>query len=156
MIRRRLAAADVPGLSWLDEGTRVGLATAVAAGADRALVLGAFGREGAGAVGVVAVDLPPWRGRTEPWLWLVDVDPGSRGTGIGTALLLDAHRRLAALGNATVELSVDDSNVRAAALYRRLGYGVAGAGTDPGPAGGEPWTRMRLELPGRDQSRRNR
>jgi hypothetical protein len=49
---RRLVAADVAGLGRLDDGTREGVAVAVAAGPERALVLG--GLDAAG-------DLPLWR-----------------------------------------------------------------------------------------------
>jgi GNAT superfamily N-acetyltransferase len=150
---RRLTAADLAGLGWLDDGTRTGLAAAVEAGPVRALVLA----EDASAVpvGVLAVDLPPWRDRAVPWLWLVEVRPGSRGRGVGGTLLAVAHRLLTDGGHAAVELSVDDRNRRAAALYRRLGYEVVGAEADAGPAGPEPWTLLRLELAA-GQTRRNR
>ncbi|WP_116452352.1 GNAT family N-acetyltransferase [Blastococcus litoris] len=137
---RSLTAADLVVLDWLDDGTRTGLAVAVGAGPGRALMLAASGP--AGPVGVLAADLPPWRGRTEPWLWLVEVRPGCRGRGTGTALLAEAHRRLATAGHLGVELAVDDTNVRAAALYRRLGYAAVGSGTGPG----DPWTTMRRAL----------
>jgi ribosomal protein S18 acetylase RimI-like enzyme len=151
---RRLAAADVAGLGWLDDGTREGVAVAVAAGPDRALVLAGLGATG-DPVGVLAVDLPPWRERVLPWLWLVEVRAGDRGRGVGSGLLGDAHRLLLGGGHAAVELSVADGNHRAAALYRRLGYVVVGTGADAGPAGPEPWTGMRLELAA-DQTRRKR
>jgi ribosomal protein S18 acetylase RimI-like enzyme len=141
---RRVVPADVVGLDWLDDGTRTGLAAAVAAGPSRALVIGEPGA--AGLTAVLAVDLPPWRDRTVPWLWLVEVHPQHRGHGVGSALLAEAHRRLAMTGHRAVELSVDEGNPRAAALYRRLGYEVVGAGSDPGTDGPEPWTRMRLSL----------
>ena len=60
----RLAAGDLAGLDWLDDGTRTGLAVAVDAGPERALVLAAPD-PGDGPVGVLAVDLPPWRERTD-------------------------------------------------------------------------------------------
>jgi GNAT superfamily N-acetyltransferase len=141
---RRVAAADLVGLDWLDDGTRTGLAAAVAAEPSRALVLGTTGV--AGLISVLAADLPPWRHRAVPWLWLVEVHPEYRGQGLGSALLTEAHRRLAGSGHRVVELSVDDGNPRAAALYRRLGYQVVGAGNDIGPDGPESWTRMRLSL----------
>ena len=142
---RPLGAGDLAGLRWLDDGTRAGLAAALRAGEGCALVLVAAADHGV-PVGVLAVDLPPWRERTDPWVWVVAVEPGSRGRGVGAALLGEAHRRLQAAGHAAVELSVDDGNARAAALYRRLGYRVVGRGADHGPAGPEPWTRMRRPL----------
>lgn len=144
MTVRRVVAADVADLDWLDEGTRTGLVAAEAAGAGRSLVLGETGA--GGLIGVLAVDLPPWRDRTVPWLWLVEVHPGHRGEGVGSALLGEAHRRLAMSGHRIVELSVEHGNPRAGALYRRLGYVVVGDGADPGPGGPEPWTRLRRTL----------
>ena len=144
MAVRRVVAPDLVGLDWLDDGTRAGVAAADAAGHGRSLVLGDPGA--AGLVGVLAVDLPPWRDRTVPWLWLVAVHPAHRGRGIGSGLLAEAHRRLAMSGHRVVELSVDDGNPRAAALYRRLGYEVVGTGSDIGADGPASWTRMRLSL----------
>jgi ribosomal protein S18 acetylase RimI-like enzyme len=144
MTVRRVVEADVDGVDWLDDGTRTGLAAAATAGPSRALVIGEAGA--GGLVAVLAVDLPPWRNRTVPWLWLVAVRPERRGQGVGGALLAEAHRRLAMTGHRAVELSVDDGNPRAAALYRRLGYEVVGTGNDLGPDGPQSWTRMRLSL----------
>lgn len=86
----------------------------------------------AGPVGVLAVDLPPWRERSEPWLWLVEVRPDHRG-GLGSSLPTEAHRLPAAGGHGATELSVDDRNHRAAALYSRVGYVEVGTGVDAGP-----------------------
>ena len=144
MTVRRVVHEDLVALDWLDAGTRTGLVAAEAAGHGRSLLLGDHGAPGV--VGVLAVDLPPWRDRTVPWLWLVEVHPGHRGQGVGSALLDEAHRRLAMTGHRVVELSVDDGNPRAAALYRRMGYQVVGVGSDIGPDGPESWTRMRRSL----------
>jgi ribosomal protein S18 acetylase RimI-like enzyme len=144
-------------LGWLDEGTRLGLATAVSAGADRTLAYLAVDDSTTAPVGVLAVDLPPWRGRILPWLWVVEVSPQARGRGVGTELLDAAHRLLADRGYRAVELSVDSTNRRAMGLYLRLGYVPVGGGTHPGPEGPEPWTRMRLSLPtSAAQTRKNR
>jgi GNAT superfamily N-acetyltransferase len=137
---------DVRRLGWLDDGTRDGVAAAVAAGRESALVLVA--RDGGAPVGVLAVDLPPWRGRARPWLWLVEVHPAHRGRGTGTALPDAAHHVLAVLGHPVAELGVADANPRARTLYERLGYRVTGRGADTGPAGPEPWTRMRRDPAG--------
>jgi GNAT superfamily N-acetyltransferase len=144
MTVRRVAEADLRGLGWLDENTRTALTVAVAAGPSRALVLGRPGD--AGLIAVLAVDLPPWRNRTVPWLWLAEVHRQHRGQGVGSALLTEARRHLAMTGHRAVELSVDDGNPRAAALYRRLGYEVVGTGNDLGADGPRSWTRMRLSL----------
>ena len=144
MTVRPATGADLVALDWLDEGSRLGLAAAVAAGPAAALVLGA-GRDRLD--GVLAVDLPPWRDRVEPWLWTVDVRPDRRGRGLGTALLERSAADLTSRGHESVELSVADGNGRARSLYERLGWRPAGSGVDPGPTGPEPWTRMRLALP---------
>jgi GNAT superfamily N-acetyltransferase len=141
---RPLAPGDLAGLGWLDDGTREGLGRAVAAGSDGAVTLVA--EDGGTPTGVVAVDLPQWRGRTAPWLWLLEVCPPRRGAGVGSALLVAAHAALAARGHGSVELSVAEANPRARALYERAGYGATGSGTDPGDDGPEPWTRMRRRL----------
>ena len=141
---RPVVAPDLVGLDWLDDGTRTGLTAAVTAGPSRALVVGQAG--GAGLIAVLAVDLPPWRERTVPWIWLVEVHAEHRGQGVGSAVLGEAHRRLAMTGHRAVELSVDDGNPRAAALFARLGYVVVGTGNELGPDGPESWTRMRLSL----------
>lgn len=144
MAVRRVVAADLAGLDWVDDGTRKGLVAAESAGPSRALVIGETGA--GGLIAVLAVDLPPWRDRTLPWLWLVEVHPEHRGRGVGAALLAEAHRRLAMTGHRAVELSVDDGNPRAAALYLRLGYEIVGAGNDLSADGPQSWTRMRRSL----------
>lgn len=57
------------------------------------------------------------------------VDAEQRGRGIGTALLAAAEAHAAARGDREVQLSVVDTNPRAEALYRRLGYRVVDEGS---------------------------
>jgi mycothiol synthase len=52
---------------------------------------------------------------------ILAVHPGHQRQGIGTALLLDAFRRFAAVGLREAQLSVASDNPRALALYERLG-----------------------------------
>lgn len=59
----------------------------------------------------------------------VAVAAGHRGRGIGTALLDAADRLARDRGDRAVRLSVVDADPRAEALYRRLGFGVVGAGS---------------------------
>lgn len=137
MTVRRILPTDVAGLDWLDDGTRTGLAAAADAGAGRSLVLGEAGS--GGLVGLLAVDLPPWRDRTVPWLWLVEVHPERRGQGIGTGLLTEAHRQLAMSGHRVVELDVDQGNPRTAALYGASAMWPSATGASPARAGRRPF-----------------
>jgi GNAT superfamily N-acetyltransferase len=57
-----------------------------------------------------------------PILNHLEILPGHRGRGIGTMLITAAEGRLRERGHHQVALAVEESNVRAARLYERLGY----------------------------------
>lgn len=57
-----------------------------------------------------------------PILTHLEIHPGHRGGGVGTALIGAAERRLRMLGFTQVALAVETDNDRAARLYQRLGY----------------------------------
>lgn len=61
-----------------------------------------------------------------PELSGLTVGPGYQSRGIGTALLSAAEGFVATRGITRLGLGVDDQNVRAAALYLRLGYRETG------------------------------
>lgn len=55
-------------------------------------------------------------------LWQLTVHPAWRSRGLGTLLVRAAEQRICARGLARAELSVEEDNPRARALYERLGY----------------------------------
>ena len=75
-------------------------------------------------VGVAALSLawPIEHGGRSAWLEELYVEPAARGRGIGTALLRAACDTAAAAGAVAVDLEVERSHERAAALYRREGF----------------------------------
>ena len=56
----------------------------------------------------------------------LQVRPGFRGRGTGTAILLVAEQLVRAQGGSKIAVSVDPSNTGASRLYRRLGYAPTG------------------------------
>ena len=56
------------------------------------------------------------------WLYSVAVRQSHRRAGIGTLLMREAERRLAALGCVKLNLQVRAENAAVAAFYRTLGY----------------------------------
>jgi ribosomal protein S18 acetylase RimI-like enzyme len=54
-------------------------------------------------------------------LWQLVVHPALRSCGIGTVLVRAAEARIAARGLRRAELAVEEGNLRARALYERLG-----------------------------------
>lgn len=60
----------------------------------------------------------------EWYLQAVAVESTTRGMGLGQTLFADAVTRAGAAGSTTMTLDVDSANVRAQALYERLGLAV--------------------------------
>ena len=60
------------------------------------------------------------------WIDQVGVVPGARGHGLGAALVTESLARRRSAGEAEAWLNVNVDNPGAAALYRRLGFTVAG------------------------------
>jgi ribosomal protein S18 acetylase RimI-like enzyme len=63
-------------------------------------------------------------------LWHLAVYGALRSCGIGTILIRAAEQRIRARGLRRAELSVEESNPRARALYERLGYVAYGSKPD--------------------------
>lgn len=59
-------------------------------------------------------------------LWMLSVHEAWQSLGVGTLLIGALEQEAAVRGHRRVQLSVEDDNPRAAALYRRLGYRPAG------------------------------
>ncbi|MBB5783331.1 GNAT family N-acetyltransferase [Nonomuraea jabiensis] len=70
------------------------------------------------AIGGVDYEVSPGAGT----LWQLAVLPALQSCGIGTVLIHAAEQRIIARGLQRAELSVEESNPRARALYERLGY----------------------------------
>ncbi len=56
------------------------------------------------------------------WLYYLAADPSRRGEGIGSALVAEAERRLAALGCPKVQLMVRSDNESVFAFYDARAY----------------------------------
>lgn len=107
-------------------------------GGGRGAVLHLVAREGDEQVGHVRLR---WRGAyragaasdapgNAPYLEDLFVEPAYRSRGIGSRLVTVAEALARAFGCRRLELRVERSNLRARALYERLGYAEAGAADD--------------------------
>lgn len=78
------------------------------------------------AIGGVEYDRRPGAGS----LWQLAVMPALQSAGIGTVLIAALEARVTARGLARVDLGVGPDNLRARALYERLGYVAFGSALD--------------------------
>ena len=81
---------------------------------------------GDAAVGVGAVRWTGRGGSPEPELSNLHVPAALQSQGIGTAIVHFAEDLVRSRGHARLVIGVDENNVRAAALYERLGYADTG------------------------------
>ncbi|HTZ93669.1 MAG TPA: GNAT family N-acetyltransferase [Streptosporangiaceae bacterium] len=115
---------------------------AVLARSPESFVLIAYPDAAAAGAGFAAVE-PAGEGRA--LVSYLGVRPGSWGRGVGELLLREAATRLAGAGYRSAELYVYVDNVRAVALYERLGWRPCGAPA-PHPRTGKPEQRYEVEL----------
>jgi ribosomal protein S18 acetylase RimI-like enzyme len=152
---RDLTAADLPACRW--SGGRSHLAS----------IAGELDRAARGEADYLAVcppsGLPVALGGIDyvkipgaGVLWQLAVHGALQSCGIGTILIQASEQRIRAHGLRRAELSVEESNPRARALYERLGYLAYGSEPDSwdddGPDGSvvryeTVCTLMRKELP---------
>jgi ribosomal protein S18 acetylase RimI-like enzyme len=85
-------------------------------------------------VGKAGIDYTQHKGAGT--IYQAAVHPALQSCGIGTLLVAEAERRIAARGHAYAELSVERDNPRARALYERLGYVGYGEASDEWDADG--------------------
>ncbi|MCG8916532.1 GNAT family N-acetyltransferase [Actinokineospora sp. PR83] len=78
------------------------------------------------AIGGVDFEVRPGAGT----LWQLAVHPALQSCGIGSLLVRAAEQRITARGLRRAELSVEEDNPRARALYERLGYTAYGSEPD--------------------------
>jgi ribosomal protein S18 acetylase RimI-like enzyme len=121
LVIRDLIASDVPGCAWSGGAPHL---AAIADAVDRAArgevsYLAAYGPAGL-PLATAGVDFVrrPGAGR----LWMLAVHPVVQSCGIGSALISAAERRIVGRGLDRAEISVEDDNSRARALYERIGY----------------------------------
>lgn len=85
----------------------------------------------------VAVGAVDYRKRSDAGaLWMLSVHHRWQSLGLGTILISALEDRIRRRGLSTAMLGVEHDNLRAAALYRRLGYRTTGMDLDGWSAGG--------------------
>ena len=122
---RDLTTADLPACSWMGGRPHlVAMTTAVdRAARDEVAFLAVCGPAGVPiAAGAIDFTKRPRAGL----LWMLAVHPLLQSCGIGTALIAAGEERIRAHGWDRAEISVEDINPRAQALYERLGYAAYG------------------------------
>jgi ribosomal protein S18 acetylase RimI-like enzyme len=116
---------DLPGLLW--SGGR-GHVRAVAQALDRAergeVEYLAVRAPGGWPIAIGGVDYTARKGAGK--LWQLSTMEELRGLGVGSRLIREAEWRITQRGLSHAVLSVEDGNVRAQALYERLGYRIYG------------------------------
>jgi ribosomal protein S18 acetylase RimI-like enzyme len=114
----------------------------------RSVLLIAWSADGS-AAGFAAVEPLPDRSEPTAQVAYFGVSPRLWGQGVGEALLREVRRRLKADGYVTAELLVYVHNLRATALYERMGWQRVGQPA-PHPRTAKPEQRYVLRLESAD------
>jgi GNAT superfamily N-acetyltransferase len=121
VVVRRCRRPDLPLLEWDGEFTpaRALFAQLFALARRGAIVMLVAGcaREHLGQIWIDLARTPPGA-----LLWALRVKPTWRGRGVGTQLIMVAEQVAASLARPWAEIEVEPGNLRARALYERLGY----------------------------------
>lgn len=137
---RDVEPEDLPALDWSGGPAHI---RALAAAWQRTLedevvLLGLQAANGR-LVAVGAVDLVKETGTGE--LWMLSVHEAWQSLGVGSRLIAALEDATRDHGHTDVQLSVEDDNPRAAALYARLGYRAVGRRVESWPLDdGSLWT----------------
>ncbi len=141
---RDLARDDLPSCAWAGSSTHLAYAAEALDRAARGEVdYLAVCTPSNLPVGIGGVDYTarPGEGR----LWQLTVHPALRSCGVGTVLIAAAEERIRYRGPHWAALGVEDHNVRARALYERLGYFACGSERESWIAEAADGTRTRHE-----------
>lgn len=121
VVIRRCRRSDLALLEWDGEFARArALFARLFAFAHRRGIVMLVASRGRDHLGQIWVDLA--RNPPGALLWALRVKPGWRGRGVGTQLITAAEQVAARLAHPWAEIEVEPGNLRARALYERLGY----------------------------------
>lgn len=96
------------------------------------------------------------RERDEGYIITIDVLPDCRRHAVGSALLQEAERRMAARGVREVSLETATGNASAIAFWRKHGYRTRGVRTGYYPGGRDAYSMAKLlPLPARNRKARS-
>ena len=124
-----LRAEEVAGLTWAGDSIHLRCVADAVARAVRGEVDYLAVRNSAGAA--LAIGGVDYTARPDAaTLWQLSTHPDHRSRGLGSRLIVALEQRACGRGYAKARLSVERDNIRARALYERLGYRVVGSSVE--------------------------